>query len=67
MPEMDNPSIPCQCGGAWEGLLTLPVMLWIIVWAGRELLLPDMPTSGIQRSSRLLYSLSWRQDLSVSD
>lgn len=27
VPEMDNPSVPWQCGGAWEGLLMLPVTL----------------------------------------
>lgn len=31
--QMDKPGIPWQHGGTWEGLLVLPVMLWM-VWAG---------------------------------
>lgn len=31
VPEMNNPGIPWQCGGAQESLLALPVVLWVTV------------------------------------
>lgn len=50
---MDKPGIPWQHGGTWEGLLVLPVMLWIM-WAGPE---QDLPASAVDSSCGLLYSL----------